>query len=369
MPLTIKQSDLYRFSRMVSKLTKPSNPPLIGFIPGGPDHVKLCAFAGNAVLVVTVPGKRTILPFAMSAASLKTIAVKGKADITLAVQKGTIQFQTGKAQGEVPQEKKLPVIPPAASKTATHGKKVLDALQTVCGYVDPNGSRLSYAGICLHGKTSQILGTTGKQLLVYDGFKFPWKTHVLFSPSKIFESKELKDIESDNVRIGKANDDWAYFSVGDVQIWLRIINTTFPTDQLPALTTPEEADIRLSLDQDNATFILKQIDHLPEDKVDDNPIFMVLGKSHCLRAYDTWRRRGISLPLTNSIRTGPETRLKVNRRFLKNALKMGFLHMHIGTGNERRQVICKDDKKTFVFLPFIQAEEPGFEGKMEIIAP
>ena len=54
MALTIIQSDLYRFERLVTKLTKPSEPPVVTFIPCSSDTTKLAAFCKDAILTMPV---------------------------------------------------------------------------------------------------------------------------------------------------------------------------------------------------------------------------------------------------------------------------------------------------------------------------
>ena len=58
MALTINQTDLYRFERLVSKLSKPSEPPVVSFIPCPDGSVKLAAFHRDAILTMPVVAPR-----------------------------------------------------------------------------------------------------------------------------------------------------------------------------------------------------------------------------------------------------------------------------------------------------------------------
>ena len=66
MTLTLKQTDLYRFERMVSKLVKPSDAASVKvcLITSGNGNIKLAAFCPDAILTMDVSLKRDLsIPF------------------------------------------------------------------------------------------------------------------------------------------------------------------------------------------------------------------------------------------------------------------------------------------------------------------
>ena len=113
------------------------------------------------------------------------------------------------------------------SRTVAFGDR-LGALDEAGRCVDKDSIKTAMAGICLRGATAQIISTTGSQLLVQDGYGFAWgDDDVIIPASKIFASRELKDIDTDEALMGLVNE-FVYFSVGAVDFWLRSIYGKFP---------------------------------------------------------------------------------------------------------------------------------------------
>ena len=87
---------------------------------------------------------------------------------------------------------------------------IFDALVDASKCVDSDNARYSLASICLRGGKSQIISTDGRQALIQDGFSFPFNDDVLCPMSRIFGSKELREID-DTVKIG-VDGDFMYFN-------------------------------------------------------------------------------------------------------------------------------------------------------------
>jgi len=213
MPLTVKQSDINRFERLVAKLTKSSENPTICFIPSNTGTLKLCAFAKDAILTMTVSKQGFVDTFALSAVSLKTFAAKKGSDVILTPQKDAVHVQQGEEQRWLPREKQVNTLPNCPKQTATNDKRLLDVLHQSARCADPANVKTALNGLCLRGATSQILGTSGVQLVVHEHFAFPWKEDVITPASKLFGTKELKEIDTDEVLLGQIND-WVYCRSG-----------------------------------------------------------------------------------------------------------------------------------------------------------
>ena len=68
MTMSLKQSDLYRFERLMSKLMRSSAvAPMVHFIPNG-GSIKLLASTDNAMLTMHAPRDGFLDPFAKSLA-------------------------------------------------------------------------------------------------------------------------------------------------------------------------------------------------------------------------------------------------------------------------------------------------------------
>jgi len=355
MALTINQLDLYRFERLVSKLTKPSEPPMVRFIPCN-DDITLAAFCKDAILTMTVDKTGFIDPFSLSWDTIKTLSAKKYIDMTFTLEEDTVHVQIGEEQRWVPREKQVNTLPSNPPTTVTHSKELLDAIQSASKCTDPNSMRFALGGVCLRGEKSQILATTGTQLLVQEGFEFPWDNDVICPTAKILACKALTEIDSE-VLLGYVDSGWVYFSVGEVSLWLRAIEGRFP--KVDQLIVPTENMAYLEIHPTDATFLLEKLTTLPGKKEENSPVHMILNDMVQVRAYDTSQKSGVTLELTLSTFTGESVNFAMNRLFLKNALQFGCLRIGIDpTGTA--PALCTSEGQSFVFMP-LDRKEPEVE--------
>jgi hypothetical protein len=358
MALTIKQLDLYRFERLVAKLFTPSDEPMVCLIPSSDGDMKLAAFTKDAIITMSVSKSGFVDPFSISHATLKTLAVKKDVDLILTPNKDNVHVQRGQEQSWVPREKKVNTLPTPAKETATNSKHILEVLHLTSRCADPANLKTALNGICLRGATEQILGTNGIQLLVNEGFAFPWKEDVITPVSKIFGSKELNGIDTDEVLIGQINE-MVYYAVGEVEIWLRAITGgTFP--KVSDLLKPGPTSFYLDVHPTDAAFVLEQIGKLPGSKDYESPIWISLGDKIQVRAYDHALQTGTALELSHSSWTEKDVKMSCNRLFLKNALQFGCLRIGIAP-NDTAPAICTGTDRTFVFMPLNNKGEPEVE--------
>jgi len=121
MTMTLKQSDLYRFERLVSKLIKPSDMPTVCFFPHG-GSLKLCAFSKDAMLTMFINKEGFLDPFAMQWNDLKSFSAKKNVDITFTLTKDSVHVRHGEEQHWFVVNKKVNALPNAPSQTSTHQK-------------------------------------------------------------------------------------------------------------------------------------------------------------------------------------------------------------------------------------------------------
>jgi hypothetical protein len=216
----------------------------------------------------------------------------------------------------------------------------------------------------LRGNTSQIIATTGIQLLVQEGFKLPFDQDIICPVSKIFGSKELNDSAKDTVLLGQTSG-WVYFSVGEVDFWLRTIEGKFP--KIDSIIEPAEDTTYLEISQADVNFILEKLDKLPGKKEHQAPVWLSLDKQIQLRAYDSAQKTGITLELKHSTFTGNNVIVSMNREYLKNILKFGCTRIGFDPAHTT-PVICFGEQKTYVFMPLSQIKEPEVEAaRMNIV--
>ena len=365
MTMTLKQSDLYRFERLVSKLIKPSDNPMVCFIPLD-GSLKLCAFSKDAMLTMHVNKEGFLDPFTMQWSDLKALAVgKKNVDITFNLTKDSVHVRCGEEQHWFSVSTKVNALPNAPLQTSIHPKvHLLDALNDAGRCVDKDSIKTALTGICLRGATSQIISTTRVQLLIQEGYNFTWgESDVIVHASKIFGSKELREIDTDEMLMGLVNE-FVYFSIGAVEFWLRGIDGKFP--KVDSIVKPAEDTTYLNIHPSDAKFILDRIDKLLGHKEHESPIHLSLDTNVWLRAYDQPQKTGIALELSGSTFTGKSASVSMNRLFLKNALTCGCHRIGIDPAGDK-PVICAGEDKTFIFVPLTDASAPAAE-HMDVIA-
>ena len=81
---------------------------------------------------------------------------------------------------------------PALSETFTENRPgLLEALSAASDTCDPDSTRYALGHLQLRGEQGTIVATDGRQLLVENGWQFPWTGDLLVPRSKIFASAEL----------------------------------------------------------------------------------------------------------------------------------------------------------------------------------
>ena len=220
--------------------------------------------------------------------------------------------------------------------------------------VDKDSIKSALAGICLRGATSQIVSTTGAQLLAQDGFVFDtWgKSDVICPFSKIFSSKDLAAIDAEEIELG-LEEDHVYFRLGNVEFWLKAIDGTFP--KVEQLLVPADGTTYLNFHPTDIQFILDRIEKLPGAKDSESPLYFHINKAVQARAHDIAHKTGIALEFSHSRFTGEPVDVAMNRHFLKNALQFGCWTMGIDPTGDKA-VIFKGDDKTFVCMPLSGTE-------------
>jgi len=372
MKTTINRFDLYRFERMVSKLVKPSELPTNVLFARCEDGLQISAFCNGAVLTYTLPSRTESDPFTLPWGTLKELVAKKYDTIDFVVQGRELTLhwyengipQTKSEQSFGSGDRRIPAKP---EKTATHSFDLFDALLDASKCVDDGNVRYALGAVCLRGATNQVISTDGRQALIQDDFDFTFDNDVLCPVSKIFASRELRDL-GENVKIG-VKDDWVYFNVGGVNFWLQKVEGKYPL--MDQFIKNIDDHTWLNVDPDDAIFVSERIEALPgKDKVHD-PVYINLDKNTiAVRGHDNATHTATELRLENSCYTGSHLSLGINRKFLKNALSFGIVRLGFDTKDAKDivPIVGFGDKKTFIAMP-LETKEPNVEpGKLTVLS-
>jgi hypothetical protein len=219
-------------------------------------------------------------------------------------------------------------------------KALLEASETT----DPGSLRYALACVELQGARGRIVATDGRQLLVEDGFAFPWDEDVLLYGSKLFGCPEV--VGDQPVRVGRTGDHVA-LQLGSWRFWLPTNQEGRFPDVSRHLPHTEEATARVQLARSDAAFLAQALPRLPGGDELNEPVTVELDGAVTVRAKAAGQPKAMELVLTNSRWSGQSVRLHTNRRFLARAARLGFRELLVY--GPRRPISCQDESRRFVW--------------------
>lgn len=236
-------------------------------------------------------------------------------------------------------------FPQLPASMQEHGQSLLTALADAVTTAEESSTR--YALHCLRlrgGNQGQIAATDGRQILIQDGFEFPWEGDVLVPACRALTGLDLRpDMQ---VEIGRSEHRVA-IRTGPWAFWLKINEEgRFPVveDHVRELS---EATSVLHLSDDDATFLAQAVGRLPASGEFNAPVTVDLNGTVSVRAKSADQPAPTELVLTGSRREGEAVRFSTNREYLARAARMGFRSAHV-FGPEV-PVCCRDQHRTYVW--------------------
>jgi hypothetical protein len=323
--------------------------PTVGFTAAA-EELRVRAKFVDAAVEYRAPGEHTAETLWLPFQALGDFEGKKDEPVELAAAgKGHVTAQW--RDGSVPQIVRHDVVEPHdADKFPTppetfaeNSLTLLEALNAAGETTEPDAVRYATNCIQLRGIGS-IVASDGRQLLVQDGFQFPWREDLLIPHSKVFGSPELAG--DGPVTIGKA-DDWVALSSGPWTIWLAV-NTggRFPdlAGHIPQL---DVAIARCRFSSSDAGFLGETLPRLPCDDEFNLPVTLDLNGRVAIRARAADQPRPTELVLTGSECSGEPIRIHTNRTFLARALKLGF--QEVSFYGAKVPVLCQDERRKYLW--------------------
>ncbi len=335
--------------RKALNMTRSTGPALhFATSPGG---IRVRARFADAAVEYHVPGKLPLdemwVPFELLS------DVEARRDEPVQIEMlGDRRVLAGWRDGNVPQMVQYdPVTPPdtddfpeTPETLIANPPGLLQALHDAMLTTDPDAARYATDHIQVRGKSGTLAATDGRQMLLQDGFEFPWEDDVLIPRAKVFGSDELP--QDKPVAVGKT-DDWVAVRVGPWTIWLKIEKKKrFPVvDQHVPRAKDAASGCRLSAA--DAEFLTQNLPKLPCDEEYNFPVTLDLNGRVAVRAKAADQPRPTELVLSGSQASGEPMRINTNRRFLARAVKLGFSDVHLYT--PKVPVMCRDDHRRYVW--------------------
>jgi hypothetical protein len=225
--------------------------------------------------------------------------------------------------------------------------ELLTALAEAADTSTSDSARYSLECLQLQGSRSQIVATDGRQLLVRNGFSFPWTGDVLIKGSPLFACRALP--RDQPVQIGRT-DTHIVFRVGPFTIACDIQKEARFPETERAIPQPAEILTRLRLDPEDAGFLESALGRLPGGEENNSPVTMDLNGKVAVRATASDHTNQVTeLVLGRSSYTGSPICVCTNRTLLERALRLGFTEFGF-TGVETA-FVCRDAGRIFAVQP------------------
>jgi hypothetical protein len=240
----------------------------------------------------------------------------------------------------------LEVWPQLPEAWGTTDRRFIDALHSAGRVAAPESQRFATDAILLRGKGGKIMATDCRQALVCRvGFTFPWEDDVLMPGSDLFAFPEFPADAS--VEIG-ATVSHVCVRIGPWTLFLaRVTDRRFPdVEGACPLQTAVRTTVLLS--PDDRKFLADSLPRLPAQRELDSPVTVDCNGHVALRARGTDDPQVTELTLSRSQVAGEPVRLSINRKYLAQALDLGFSQLQVVDANS--PLICADEERTYFWM-------------------
>ena len=217
------------------------------------------------------------------------------------------------------------------------------AARQVCS---PETVRFATDRICLRGARRQVAATDGRQLLVWDGFEFPWSEDVLIAPFGMLDADELK--AASDWGLGRT-EEHVVLQTGSWSFWAEILKDgRFPNvDQV--MPHRSASDRRLVLSLHDASFLKKTLPRLPGRESEFSPITVEMNGHVGILAREAEGGPTTELELSSSCYEGAPLRFACDRDHLRRAVSLGLTELRVANAN--KPVLMQDDRRRCLFVP------------------
>jgi hypothetical protein len=275
--------------------------------------------------------------------------------------KGTVQLQAlpnGHAevcwdQTGIPQVRNYPKrespttpFPAWPKRDSTNDASLLQALEVAMQIPTGDSGRLALNCIQLRGGKGDVVATDGRQLLIQGGFQFAWKDALLVMRTPVFTARELP--QGEVVRVAKSEKD-VLVRIGSWTIALRIDSMARFPNVDSAIPSFDQVITRWSIPDEEVPALVKLLDDLPAAKEDTAPVTLDLAKRVAIRARAEKEQTCTEVAVPSSSVQGKAVRIATNRRFVQQALKLGFRTFQIVAPD--KPIMCQGDKRLYVWVP------------------
>lgn len=332
------------------------------------DHMQLRVRSADVAICRRVEGEFQQAAFGIPLSSLPEPKGRGNSSVELAPASDAIAIRWG--DGPVMREESFPFTAVQDDGLATpqefheNSSDLIDAVRQTMVCCDRHSIRYAINCVRLDADRGSIAGTDGRQLLIVDGFQFPWKGHVLLPFNAVFTARPLRTGEA--IGVGRL-DEWIVLRSGPWTLHFKeCADGHYPrVDEV--VPSEQDAQTVLRIDEVDAHFAVK---HLPKLPVEDSlqGITVDLNGQVALRGHSDRERSPVELILSRSFCEGPPTRFQTDRRLLVHGLSLGFRSILIA--DPKQPLLCMEHGRRFVWMPLESCpERPQVDGEQIVSDP
>jgi hypothetical protein len=316
-----------------------------------PGQLVVHSQAGGAVVAYHLPGDFIPETIALAGSFLQDIEANNNTRVVLEQVEGN-RCRIRWDEAGVPREQSydtvdptsLPPIPAEPKQYTAPGDGFLNALHETAHSAARESARFALSHIQLRGQGT-IVGTDGKQLLMWRGFRLPWQEDLLVLPCKIFSHGDLGLQEE--VGVGRSNGHVAVKS-GPWLVWLPI-NTEGRYPKAEDVLPRSSSATRFRLSSQDAAFLLRALPTLPAATDDSSPITIDVNQTITIRARSGNQDPGVEVLLAGSQAKGKPVRLCTDRQYLGRALALGLTEFQVVSPDAPLQ--AQDRARLYLWMP------------------
>jgi hypothetical protein len=240
----------------------------------------------------------------------------------------------------------LPPFPALPRQFTPQPLALLTALDEAARTAARDTARYALLRVQLRGKSGSVVGTDGRQLLVYGGFTLPWEDNVLVPRVAAFGCRELAT--AGPVSVGRTKTHVAV-RAGPWTLLLSIDATGRYPNAEDVIPRARANTSRLQVSPEDAALLIRVLPELPGREGEQSPVTLDLATPSAVRGQDGQRGAVQEAVLAGSTTSGPPLRLCMDRRYLRRSLQLGFTEVQVFKADQ--PLVCRDDQRTYVWMP------------------
>lgn len=327
------------------------DPPVT--VRAGREGLVLECVLGATALRLHVPGKREENSITFPASLLAQFEGRGDDPVTLS-EVGPEQGRAAWVVTGVTESREFrpigpdrcPDFPKPPSSMVSIGGDALRALGEAARTAATQETGRSLNRVLLTGEGGRVIATDGRQLLIHDGFRFPFQEEVLIPALGVWGCKELPREEELLMGMGKEH---LTVRLGSWEVDLR----TEPRGRFPPaegiVPSARAARTRFRLRPEDVERLRRELPRIPCGE-DGTPMVEVeVGDTVVVRPRGVSKDPPSEWSLPGAAFRGNPVRVTMNPAHLLRALELGFTEVEIVRPD--KPLCCRDVHRVFVWMP------------------